>query len=163
MKRAVDRFSVFFAAMVIFVGLFGSVNAQQKNERQVRDLIRSLNSQVDNFQFTVEDDMHRNSADQQEIAELSASLANLQLRLTAFEDNLTERRENRDDVNEIVNAAQDVDGFFKREQPSPKVSQQWSDIKSTIGRLSANYGITPNWDGKASASSSSNRGNRPST
>ena len=161
MKRAVDRFSAFFAAMVIFVGLFGSVNAQQKNERQVRDLIRSLNSQVDNFQFTVEDDMHRNSADQQEIAELSASLANLQLRLTAFEDNLTERRENRDDVNEIVNAAQDVDGFFKREQPSPKVSQQWSDIKSTIGRLSANYGITPNWDGKASASSSSNRGNRP--
>src|SRR3982750_1812560 len=137
MKRAVDRFSALLAVIVLAAGLFGSANAQQKNERQVRDLIRSLNSQVDNFQFTVEDDMQRNSAGQQEIADLSASLANLQLRLTAFEDNLTERRENRDDVNEIITSAQDVDGFFKRQQPNPKVSQQWSDIKNTIGRLSA--------------------------
>ena len=160
MKKAVSRFTAVIAAIVVAAGLVGSVSAQQRNEKQVRDLVRSLNSQVDNFQFTVEDDMQRNSAGQQDIDDMSMSVSTLQAQLSNFEDNLTQRRENRDDINSIIAAAQDIEGIFRRTQPNPKVTQQWSDIKNSIGRLAGNYGVTPNWSGRVSAVSP-NRGNRP--
>jgi hypothetical protein len=151
MKRTFNQVAALFAALVIAAGLFGSASAQQRSQRQVRDLIRSLSSQVDDFQYTVEDDMQRSSASRQDIDDLSRSLSNLQTKLSDFEDNFNQRRENRDDVNQIITAAQDVEGFFRREQPNPRISQEWSDIKSTIGRLSGNYGITPDWSGRVSA------------
>src|SRR5437764_11747092 len=108
MKKAVNRLAVIFAAMVVAIGLFGTVSAQ-KSEKQVRDLVRSLSSQVDNFQYTVEDDMRRNSANEQDIDALSVSLSNLQIKISEFEDNVSQRRENRDDVNAMITAAQNIE------------------------------------------------------
>jgi hypothetical protein len=160
MNSLVKRFSAVLAAAVLVTGLFGSANAQ-RNERQVRDMIRSLSSQVDNFQYSLEDEMRRSSANSQDVDDISRSLSNLQDKVSAFEDNFNQRRENRDDVNGIVTAAQDVDGFFRRERPNQRVQQDWNSIKEMIGRLGANYGVTPSWSGRVSAVPPSTRSTYP--
>lgn len=161
MKSAVNRFAVVVAAIVLVAGLFGSASAQQRSQRQVRDLIRSLSTQIDDFQYTLENELRSSSADRQDIDDATQSLGNLQDKVTAFEDNFNERRENRNDVNEIITAAQDIDGYFRRQQPNQKISQEWSDIKNTIGRLSGIYGVTPNWNGRVSAVPPTYRNNYP--
>lgn len=151
MKSISFRISAFIAVITIVAGLFGSAAAQQRNERQVRDIIRSLTSQVDNFQYTIEDDMQRSSANSRDIGDVSQSLDNLQDKLKAFEDNLNARRENRDDVNEVVTAAQDIESYFRRERPNQRIQQDWSAIRNNIDRLASIYGVTPNWNGRISA------------
>jgi len=151
MKNVGFRFSAVLTALILSIGLFGSANAQQRNERQVRDLVRSLSSQVDSFQYSVEDDMRRSSANQQDIDQLSVSLTKLQGKISTFDENLGQRRENRQDINEIVTAANDVEGFFRRQAPNQRVQQDWSAIKNSINRLAGNYGVSPDWSRRSSA------------
>jgi hypothetical protein len=151
MKSMGFRFSVVFAAVVLATGLFGTASAQQLSQRQVRDLCRSLSSQVDNFRYVIEDDMQRSSADRRDINDVSQSLENLQSTVLNLEDNVGSRRDNRDDVNEVITAAQDIEGFFRRQPLNQRIQQNWGSIKDTIGRLAANYGVTPSWSGRVSA------------
>jgi hypothetical protein len=147
---------------VIVTGLVGSA-AAQRNERQVRDMIRNLSSQVDSFQYSLDDEMRRNSANTQDIDDVTRSLSNLQDKITSFENNFDQRRENRDDINQIVTAAQDIEGYFRRERPNQRVQQDWNAIKDSIGRLAGNYGVTPNWNGRVSAVPPAPRSTYPST
>ena len=147
MRSLIQRFSAILAAAVIVTGLVGSA-AAQRNVRQIRDMIRNLSSQVDSFQYSLDDEMRRNSANTQDIDDVTRSLSSLQDKVTAFEDNLDNRRENRDDINQIVTAAQGVEGYFRRERPNQRVQQDWNAIKDSIGRLAGNYGVTPNWNSK---------------
>jgi hypothetical protein len=162
MKSISFRISALIAVVTIVGSLFGTAVAQQRNERQVRDIIRNLNSQVDSFQYTIEDDMQRSSANSRDISDVSQSLDNLQDKLKAFEDNLNARRENRDDVNEVVTAAQDIESYFRRERPSQRIQQDWSAIRNNIDRLAGSYGVTPNWSGRVSAVQSSQGSRYPS-
>jgi hypothetical protein len=151
MKSLFFKVPVVFAAIILVAGLFGMANAQQRNERQVRDMVRNLSSQIDNFRYSLEDEMQRNSAARQDVDEIMRGLSDLEDKVSAFEDNFNERRENRDDVNAIVLAAQDVEGYFRRSQPNQRVQQDWNSIKNMIGRLSGSYGVTPNWNGRGSS------------
>lgn len=148
MKFIANRVTLVLAAGLVF-SVFAA--AQQPSQRQVRDLIRTLSSQIDDFQYSIENDMRRSSTDPQDVDDVSRSLANLQDKVSAFEDNFNQRRENRDDVSEIVTAAQDVESYFRRERPNQRVQQDWNGIKDTINRLAGGYGITPAWNGRVSA------------
>jgi hypothetical protein len=150
MNSIISKFWASFAAIVLVAGLTGAASAQQ-NQRQVRDTVRSLSSQIDSFQYSLEDEMDRNSANRQDLDDVTRSLNNLQDKVSAFEDNLNQRRENRDDINQIVTAAQDVEGLFRRVQPNQRVQQDWNAIKTSITRLAGSYGVTPNWSGRVSA------------
>jgi hypothetical protein len=151
MKQVDFRFSAVVAVFILISGMFGSAGAQQRSERQVRSLIRSLSSQVDNFRYSLEDDMQRSSVDRRDTEDASKSLDNLQDKLVAFEENFNARRENREDVSDIVTAAQDIEAFFRRSRPNQRIQQEWNGIKNSINDLAANYGVTPNWSGRVSA------------
>jgi hypothetical protein len=151
MNSTVKRFSAIFATLVLVAGLFGVASAQKLSQKEVRDLARSLSSQVDNFQYTLEDDMRRSSADSQDVNYVSQGLDDLQSKVAALQDNIDNHRDNRDDMNEVVTASQNVDGFFRRQPPNQRISQDWNSIKTTVTRLSANYGIVPGLNGSVSS------------
>jgi hypothetical protein len=151
MRSLADRFSALFAVLVLLAGISGSAAAQQRNERQVRDAIRNLSSQIDSFEYSLEDDMRRSSASSQDIDDVTQSLDDLQQAVSAFDDNFNVRRENRDDVNGIVSAAQQIEEFFRRHPANQRVAQDWNAIKANIDKLAGNYGVTPSWNGRVSA------------
>src|SRR5262245_15352873 len=86
MKNLGKGLSVMIAAVVVSVGLFGSAEAQ-RNDRQTRDLVRSLNSQIDNFHYTLENELRSDSGNQ-DLEDASSGLDDLQDKVTAFNDNL---------------------------------------------------------------------------
>jgi hypothetical protein len=145
MKRFRVLLSVYtFLAAVVF-GFAGTADAQRRNEREVRDLVRSLNAKVDDFRFGIDYQLKSSSADRQEIADLKSSLGELQAKVDSFDQNLRARRENRDDVNDIINAARYVDSFLRSNRQNQRVESDWQGVRDLIGRLAANYGVTPDW------------------
>jgi hypothetical protein len=151
MNNSVKRLSVAITAVMVALGLFGSV-AAQRNDRQTRDLVRSLNSQIDNFHYTLENELRSDSGNRV-LEDAANGLQNLQERVNAFDDNVNQRRENRDDVKDIIDAARDVDSVLTSGRQNQRIQRDWDAIKSTISRLSGTYGITPLWNGRNTASS----------
>ena len=170
MRVSRSGFLTLFATLAITVGMVGSAAAQRQSMKQTRDLVRSLLSQVDNFGYTLNNEL-RGDPSQQSLDDASNALQGLQEQLDAFQQNLEARRENRDDINQIVDAARSVDVALGRGQQNQKIRQEWDAIKTNVGQLSGNYGVTPTWNGgqnTANYPSSDNnypqsRGTYPST
>jgi len=158
MKRFINAFGAVAAMGLMVFGVAADANAQQRNERAVRDTVRTLNSQIDDFQYGLEYQLRNSSGGRQEIAEANRSIKNLQEKVNAFDENLNQRRENRDDINEIVTAAKGVDGFLRSNPQNRRLETDWSDVKKSIDTLAANYSVTPNWGGRTS---NATHGNSP--
>lgn len=147
-----------FQIIAILLSLipFASINlsAQRTTDRQTRDLIRTLDSQVDDIRFAIEYDAEYNSANIDR-ANLVRSLDNLRQKIASFSDNFLARRENRDDIQAIVTAAKDVEAALKTGNTNRKIDTDWADTKRTIDALAGKYGVVVNWNARISNASAS--------
>ncbi len=158
MKRFSNAlFSVAVLSAVLF-GLSATADAQRRTEREVRDAVRTLNSQIDDLKYDLEFQA-RNNAGGQILQDATRGLENLKVKVAAFDDNVTKRRENRDDINEIVTAAKDVEGALRGASVNRSIRDNWAEAKRTIDSLATKYGVTPDWSGRVS---NAQRGTYPS-
>lgn len=147
-------FSLYLAIGLMVLGMTGGAEAQnRRNEREVRDIVRSLNSKVDDFQYSLKYRMQSNSANRQDAGQVTRDLKNLQDKIHVFEDNLDRRRENAQDVNDIVEAAKYIDEFLKDNPQNRKLDTDWAGVLDLVNRLAANYGVTPAWTGNNTSGS----------
>lgn len=137
--------SGFVAAMVIF-GLTTAAEAQRRTEREVQDAVRTLNSQIDDLQYNIDFEIKNNgAADSLENAE--AGVRELKQKLDTFEQNVSARRENRDDINAIITAARSVDRSLAPSNVNRAIKGDWADVKRSVESLASKYGVTANWSG----------------
>jgi uncharacterized protein YqeY len=118
---------------------------QRKNDRVVRDTIRSLNSKIDDFEANYEYQLKSSSADQEEIDYLRGDVRQLKDSLNDFESNLDARRENMDDVTRVIDSASTINGYLITNPQNGRIDDDWAMVRSLINRLSSNYGIAPDW------------------
>ncbi|MER3632141.1 MAG: hypothetical protein C4325_08240 [Blastocatellia bacterium] len=149
MKKSLT-FAIYFSFFAISLAtLTISSFGQRAADRQTRDLVRTLDSQVDDVRFAIEYDVKANSAGVDRNS-LVRSLDNLRQKIALFSDNFLARRENRDDINAIITAAKDVDAALKRGNTNRKIETDWAEIKRTIESLAGKYGVVPNWTSRTS-------------
>ena len=148
------RFGNLFAAVAIFASIVfataGVADAQRRNERQIRDLVRSLNAQIDDFQYGLDQQMRSSSARTPDVETVHDNIRNLQTKVDDFEENLNDRRENRDDVRAIIDAAREVDIFLSQNPQSRRIEQNWQGVRTTINSLASNYGVSTDWNSRSS-------------
>ena len=148
------RFGNLFAAVAVVASIMfataGVADAQRRNERQIRDLVRSLNAQIDDFQYGLDQQMRSSSARDADVENVHDSIRNLQTKVDDFDENLTNRRENRDDIREIITAAKDVDVFLAQNPQSRRIESNWQGVRTTINSLASNYGVTTDWSTRTS-------------
>ncbi|MBA2334494.1 MAG: hypothetical protein H0V90_06110, partial [Blastocatellia bacterium] len=153
MKRFFNLNTAFLAyavAGLMVIGLAGQADGQRRNEREVRDIVRSLNSTIDDFEYGLVYQLRSSSADRNDIDDIMLSLSSLQDKVSVFDENMTSRRENRDDVNEIITAAKNVDAFLAQNRQNRRIENDWMAVKGLINRLAANYNVTPDWSTRVS-------------
>jgi hypothetical protein len=136
--------------MVLLASGASLASAQSRSEKQVRDLIRSINSQVDDFQYKLDYQLTSSSADRRVADDARMGISNLQDKMSDFQQNFDRKRENRSDVNDVVTAAKDVEGFLRANPQNRSIDDSWNRIKELINQLAANYGVTPDWTGRVS-------------
>lgn len=155
MKRFSNALLSFAAIFAVSLGFAVSAEAQTRNQREVRDLVRSLTAQVDDFQYGLEYELKNNAAGSRSNAsELNNGLRQLQDAVTAFDDNFQSKRENRNDVNDIIAAASVVERGLGSISTNRRLETDWQDVKKNITSLAANYGVVARFDGRMSGNTS---------
>jgi len=145
MKRLSNLLTAVSAIALIVMGTVGIADAQRRNERQIRDLVRTLNAQVDDFQYGLDNHLRSSSARTPDVETVHDTIRNLQSKVDEFEENLNNRRENRDDMRGIIDAAKEVDAFLTGNPQNRRIDTNWQSVRTTINSLASNYGVTPDW------------------
>lgn len=156
MRRLRGLFTAFVVAGFILSGLVTEADAQRRNQRMIRDTVRSLDAKVDDFAVNLRFQLRSNSVGRQAQQDAQATIDALKNAVRNFSDNVDQRRENRDDMEEIIAAAQDMNGFLRANHLGPRIESSWTDVRNTISGLASNYGVTPNWSGRISNASRNN-------
>ena len=78
-----------------------------------------------------------------------------------FQDNLDSRRENADDVRDLLGAARNIDQFLYDNKQNRKIDADWQGIKDLLERLASNYGVYPDWNGGGTSSDNSSGNQLP--
>ena len=146
--------NVFSVYLIIGLGVFGfaaRTNAQTaqsvRSERNVRDTLRSLNSKVDDFKYSLDNELGRNSISRDDENEINDDLRKLEDSLKKFDDKLNRRRENADDLRNVLTAAQRVNDFLAAKRFGSPTRKDWADIRVLLDRLAVNYQVSWNWNG----------------
>ena len=147
MNKFRSVFSVYLAiGLMIFASIGQAVNAQGvRNERNVRDILRSLNSSIDDFRYNLDNEFSRNSTSRAEENEINDDLRDLLSSLNKFNDKFQRRRENASDVREVLMAAKNVNDFLNAKRFSRDATRDWSNVRTLLEQLASNYQISWSW------------------
>ena len=144
------RFGMSFAVVAMFaafvLGTAGVADAQRRNDREVRDVLRSLTSKIDELDYNLNYQLKSNSANRDNVAEVSDDIRDLKSSVRDFQKNFDQKRENRDDVNRVIDAARRIDEFLNTYPQNRQITDNWNGTRSQIDRLGSNYGISTNWN-----------------
>jgi hypothetical protein len=146
MKPPIKQFAAVVAVLFLILGTASLTNAQRRDERQIRDLVRSLNAQIDDFQYSLDYQLKSTSSPSRMIDDVHQSIRNLQTKVDDLEANLNNRKDNRDDVHGIIQAAKDVDALLVSNPQNNRIDKNWGGIRTTINTLATNYGVKADWD-----------------
>ena len=144
MKPPIKQLAAVAAVLFMVFGTAGLANAQRRNERQIRDLVRSLNAQIDEFQYGL--NRHLLSTSSPGGDDASKNIRNLQMKVDDLDENLNSRKDNRDDIHAIIQAAKEVDVFMANNPQNQQIDRSWSAVRTTINSLATNYGVMADWD-----------------
>ncbi len=138
--------------LLIGLAVFGfafETNAQtSRNERNVRDIVRSLNSKIDDLRFTIDSEFSRNSVSSDEETQINDYLRDFEKSLDQFDAKFQRRRENAADVNNVVAAAKIVNNFVRGKRFGVPIDREWASVRGLLERLASNYQVLTNWDGE---------------
>ncbi|KXK00422.1 MAG: hypothetical protein UZ17_ACD001002178 [Acidobacteria bacterium OLB17] len=144
MKTLRNHLTALFVAAIAIVGVTAA-NAQTRNEREVRDAVRSLSTKIDNFDYDLRYQLNSASVNTTVVSQVGQDISELKDAVRDFRNNFDRRRENRDDIRIVVEAAKRVDRFMLDNQQNRRLEDDWSEIKAQIDRLASNYGVTNDW------------------
>lgn len=148
MNRFRGIFSVYLVVGLLVFGLVAQANGQlYRNEREIRDIIRQLNSKVDNFQNLLSNQLRRNSSiDRQDKERLEDDVQEVKDSVRDFETAFNRQRETADDVKKVLESAKTVNDFIKYNSINSRTDKDWEDLTKTLDRLAANYNVYWSWD-----------------
>lgn len=139
--------SIFASILVLATVFAAGVSAQNRNERDVRDALRSLTTNLDNFEYDLRYQMQSTSASNDDVQNASDEVRALRDVIRQFQDNFDRRRENRSDVESIISSARTINENVLKSNMNRRVTEGWDNVRKQIERIASNYNITPDWDG----------------
>lgn len=146
MSRFKGAFLSYLTIGLIIFGFAAQAEAQGiRNERNVRDITRSLNSKVDDFKFSLDNEFGRNTISRDEEAEINDDLRDFETSLDKFDDKFQRRRENADDVREVLSVAKSVNDFLINKRFGAATQKDWASIRALLDRLASNYQVAWSW------------------
>ena len=162
MSRFRSVFAVYVTIGLMFCGFAGAANAQRtRNEREIRSLVRNLNSKVDDFRYSLDYGLRNSRTNDRDGDALENYLSTLNGKIKDFEENLNQRRENADDVTDILNAAKGINDFLIGNKVNNTVQKDWTDVRALLDRLASNYNVSWSWTGGSVDRNDSRTSNYP--
>src|SRR4029079_12100360 len=92
---------------VIAVGLLSSlsVDAQKRNDKDIKDAVRTVQSKLDDFEIDLHYQMLSTSSPNRNVDEAADLIRELHNQIRVFQENFDRKREDREDANRIIVSA----------------------------------------------------------
>lgn len=147
MSRLKNVFSFYLVFGLMIAGfLTTAANAQNnRNEREIRSVLRSLNSKLDDFQTNLSNEVRRSSSSREDQQDLEDQMRMLEFKIQDFQVNFDRKRETDQDVSAIFDEARRANDIINRMSFSQKTFNFWTDVRYQLDRLGANYNVSFNW------------------
>lgn len=137
----------FFASFLVLATVFAAgVSAQNRNERDVRDALRSLTTSLDNFEYDLRYQMQSSSASSSDVQNAQDNVRALREDIKYFQESFERKRENQADVDNIVTSARNVHDLVISGGMNRRVTEGWDAVRKQIERIASNYNVTPSWE-----------------
>lgn len=163
MSRFRSVFAFYVAISLMLCGFTAEINAQRtRSERDVRNIVRNLDSKIDDFRYSLQFGLKNSKISDADADAVERNVATLGDKVRDFEENLNQRRENADDVTEMLNAAKGINDFLVTNRVNNTVQKDWTDLRGLLDQLASNYNVSWNWTSGA-ATSNNNSTNYPTT
>ncbi len=146
--------AVFVLGLVFGIASVG--NAQARSQKDVRDAIRSANSNLDNLEYSIKSQMQSGSVSAGELGDIIAGTRELRAAVREFQQNFDRKGETRRDVEGIVDRARRLDRKMRSAGVNSRVLDDWDGVCRQIERIANNYGIIPDWTSNNSQPSTDN-------
>jgi len=150
MDKKMSRFrSVFAFYVTIGLMLCGfaaqGVAQRTRNEREVRNIVRNLNSKVDDFRYSLDFGLRNSRVNDTDAGAIENYLSTMDGKIKEFEGNLDQRRDNAQDVTDILSAAKSVNDFLVSNKVNNTVQKDWTAVRTLLDQLASNYSVSWNW------------------
>ena len=97
MNRFRGVFSVYLVIGLMVFGFVANADGQdRRNQREVRNILRDLNSRIDDFRFELDNEFRRTPVNRNEQNEINNNIEDLENNISKFEGKLQRRRESAD-------------------------------------------------------------------
>lgn len=148
MSRFRGVFSVYLVIGLMIFGFAANADGQnRRNEREIRNILRDLNSKIDDFRFELDNEFRRTSVNRNEQNEINNNIKDLENDISKFEGKFQRRRESADDVLSILDSAKIVNDFVNLQRFNGKAEGYWVNVRGLLDRLASNYNVSRNWNG----------------
>lgn len=144
-------------------GFASAASAQRtRNEREIRTVVRNLNSGLDDFRYSLDFGLQNSRVNRQDADAIENYLTTLDGKIKDFEENLNQRRDNADDVRDILNAAKGINDFLVSNKINNTVQKDWTNVRALLDQLASNYNVSWNWTSGSYDRNNSRTSNYPS-
>ena len=160
MSRFRNVFSIYLAIGFVFLSFVIPTNAQTYgNQSDTTDILRDLKKQSGDFYYSLSNELKRSSMNTNDKEELADASIALNRNIKDFEAKFNQRREDANDVRDILNEAKKVDDIFSYNQVNSNLNRNWVSIRNLLDQLGGNYNISSVWNDRNSGYSSSRNDN----
>lgn len=145
--RSINKYGAALAVvLMVFAGFSATASAQRRNEKDVRDAIRSAQSKLDDFEIDLHYQLLSTSSANRNVDEAADLIRELHNQIRVFQENFDRKRENRDDVNRMLEGARRIEDYLRTNAQNRRVTDDWTGVRRQIDRIASNYGVNPNTD-----------------
>lgn len=145
-QKSTAALATVLTVAALLLTMTSDTNAQRRNERDVRDIMRNLAVRIDSFESTARFQMQSSSMNDDIVRELYDEVRGFKNAMSGFQNNFDRKRENRTDAESVYNAARRIDEFLKRYPQNMQVEREWRTARDLVDRLGSNYGVINRWD-----------------
>jgi len=132
--------------LVFLAGFSSSITAQKRNERDIKDAVRTVQSKLDDFEIDLHYQMLSTSSPNRNVDEAADLIRELHNQIRVFQENFDRKREDREDANRIIVSAYRIEEFLQANPQNRRVTDDWADVRRQIDRITPGYGAKANWN-----------------
>lgn len=146
MNKFRNVFSIYLTIGLMVFGLVATANAQNnRNQRDVRVILRNLASEMDDFRYSLDAEINRSSTNRNDKNAVNNKVKDLEDAINEFEGKFQRGRESSQDVSDILSEARAVNDFVYLQRSVQNLQSDWLNVRNLLDRLAANYSVSPNW------------------
>jgi hypothetical protein len=150
MNRIRQTFGV--ALIVAFAALSVTVVQAQRrtsgmNNRQVRQLIVSIENRTDVFRASLDRRLDRSRVNNTRTEDnINQFVADFESATDRLRDRFNSRQETEVDVQEVLNRAAPIDSFMRRNRVGAQPERDWASLRTDLNTLARLYNVSWNWN-----------------